>query len=53
VYNALTFATVKGAGHIVPADKRPESLSMLTAFIQGNPLPLKLSEEEVIERIEL
>ena len=34
--NGLTFVTVKGAGHMVPQDKRPEAAVLVEAFLQGN-----------------
>lgn len=33
--NNFTFVSVKGAGHMVPQDKRPEAKVMLDAFIKG------------------
>ena len=35
---ALTFATVKGAGHMVASDKPTAALALFTRFLQGNPL---------------
>jgi|JI10StandDraft_1071094.scaffolds.fasta_scaffold326848_1 carboxypeptidase C (cathepsin A) len=37
----FTFATVKGAGHMVPLDKRREAFVLLDSFINGVPLPDK------------
>lgn len=37
----LTFLSVKGAGHMVPADKPAAAAVMLEAFITGNDLPYK------------
>eukprot|EP00937_MAST-01D_sp_MAST-1D-sp2_P003484 g3484.t1 len=34
----LTFATVKGAGHMVPATQGQRALAMLTRFLGGTPL---------------
>jgi len=52
-YNGLTFATVKGVGHQVPAWKRQEGYLLVKTFIDGKPLPKKNSKlnkktEEVI-----
>ncbi|KAG0417473.1 hypothetical protein HPB47_005580 [Ixodes persulcatus] len=33
----VTFVTVKGAGHMVPLDKAPESLRMITNFLTNTP----------------
>lgn len=33
----ITFLTVKGAGHMVPLDKSPESLQMITNFLTDKP----------------
>ena len=35
---ALTFATVKGAGHMVASDTPTAALALFTRFLQGNPL---------------
>lgn len=35
----LTFATVAGAGHMVPADRPAAALAMITAWARGEPLP--------------
>lgn len=37
-YEGLTYATVHGAGHMVPSDKPAESYHMLTEWIKGNRL---------------
>lgn len=37
-YDGLAFATVKGAGHMVPKDRPRHALDMITAFLQGTPL---------------
>ena len=37
----LTFASVKGAGHMVPKDKRKEAKTILDSFLKGEPLPYK------------
>ena len=34
--NGFTFVTIKGAGHMVPQDKRPEAAVMVEAFLKGN-----------------
>lgn len=39
VYEGLTFATVRGAGHEVPLFKPREALHLFKSFIQGKPLP--------------
>jgi len=39
VYDGLTFATVKGAGHMVPQVKREAAFTMAKSFITGQPLP--------------
>lgn len=36
--HGLTYATVKGAGHLVPSDKPAESLQMLQRWIAGEQL---------------
>ena len=33
--NGFTFVTIKGAGHMVPQDKRPEARVMVEAFLRG------------------
>ncbi|KMT17266.1 hypothetical protein BVRB_2g039660 [Beta vulgaris subsp. vulgaris] len=38
VYEGLTFATVRGAGHEVPLFKPRASLELLKAFLRGKPL---------------
>jgi carboxypeptidase C (cathepsin A) len=35
----LTFASVKGAGHMMPKDKRKEAAVILNAFLNGINLP--------------
>jgi serine carboxypeptidase-like clade II len=35
----FTFASVKGAGHMVPHDKRKEAYTLLTSFLAGTDLP--------------
>lgn len=37
--SGLTFATVQGAGHLVPGDRPQAALAMLNAFVQAKPLP--------------
>ena len=37
--SGLTFVTVAGAGHLVPADRPVAALSMLGAWLHGAPLP--------------
>ncbi|GFP87775.1 serine carboxypeptidase-like 40 [Phtheirospermum japonicum] len=39
VYQNLTFATVRGAGHEVPMYQPKRSLSLITHFVTGTPLP--------------
>ncbi|XP_042497251.1 serine carboxypeptidase-like 25 [Macadamia integrifolia] len=39
VYEGLTFATVRGAGHEVPVLKPKASLQLLKSFLSGTPLP--------------
>lgn len=39
VYEGLTFATVRGAGHEVPLFKPRESLQLFKSFLRGEPLP--------------
>ncbi|KAL6963223.1 hypothetical protein U1Q18_022753 [Sarracenia purpurea var. burkii] len=39
VYNNLTFATVRGAGHEVPSYKPARALSLIKHFLSGTPLP--------------
>lgn len=34
-YQGLTFATVKGAGHMVPQSRPEEALAMFSRFISG------------------
>jgi len=38
-YQGLTFATVKGAGHMVPQWKRSAAMTMFNATISGTLLP--------------
>jgi serine carboxypeptidase-like clade 2 len=42
----LTFATIKGAGHMAPKDKRKEGFVLVDSFLNGVPLPEK-GEDEV------
>jgi len=37
-YEGLTYATVHGAGHMVPEDKPPEAVYLITNWIKGNRL---------------
>uniref|UniRef100_A0A7S0WF48 Carboxypeptidase n=1 Tax=Chlamydomonas leiostraca TaxID=1034604 RepID=A0A7S0WF48_9CHLO len=37
-YGSLSYATVKGAGHMVPTNKPKESLTMFKRFLDGEPL---------------
>nr|GEU34117.1 serine carboxypeptidase-like 25 [Tanacetum cinerariifolium] len=39
VYEGLTFATVRGAGHEVPLFKPRAALQLLVSFLKGQPLP--------------
>ncbi|KAF6165042.1 hypothetical protein GIB67_000626 [Kingdonia uniflora] len=39
VYEGLTFATVRGAGHEVPLFKPREALQLFKSFLSGQPLP--------------
>ncbi|XP_077222809.1 serine carboxypeptidase-like 25 [Tasmannia lanceolata] len=39
VYEGLTFATVRGAGHEVPLVKPKAALQLFRSFLSGNPLP--------------
>ncbi|KAM0948865.1 putative carboxypeptidase D [Dioscorea sansibarensis] len=34
-YEGLTFATVRGAGHMVPRSQPERALTMITAFLKG------------------
>jgi serine carboxypeptidase-like clade 2 len=38
----LTFATIRGAGHLTPLTSPKRSLALSAAFLAGNPLPEKL-----------
>ncbi|XP_059663516.1 serine carboxypeptidase 1-like [Cornus florida] len=38
-YKGLTFATVRGAGHIVPSYQPERALLMISSFLQGSLLP--------------
>ena len=35
VYKGLTYATVKGAGHMVPADQPERALELFRVFLEG------------------
>lgn len=37
----FTFVSVKGAGHLVPKDKRREARQMFESFMDGKDLPYK------------
>lgn len=39
VYEGLTFATVRGAGHEVPLFKPRAALQLFKSFLAGKPLP--------------
>jgi len=39
VYEGVTFATVRGAGHEVPLFKPRAALQLFTSFLAGKPLP--------------
>ncbi|EFJ35650.1 serine carboxypeptidase-like enzyme [Selaginella moellendorffii] len=39
VYEGLTFATIRGAGHMVPTDRPGPALAMFQSFLAGKPLP--------------
>ncbi|GFY84871.1 serine carboxypeptidase-like 25 [Actinidia rufa] len=41
VYEGLTFATVRGAGHEVPLFKPRATLQLFRSFLSGQPLPTK------------
>lgn len=43
VYKGLTFATVRGSGHMVPGDKPREALAMIKAFLNTKNSTLDLS----------
>ncbi|XP_028753593.1 serine carboxypeptidase-like 26 isoform X1 [Neltuma alba] len=38
-YEGLTYVTVRGAGHLVPLNKRSEALSLIHSFLTGQSLP--------------
>ncbi|XP_031273423.1 serine carboxypeptidase II-3-like [Pistacia vera] len=38
-YKGVTFATVRGSGHMVPSNQPERSLVMISSFLQGTPLP--------------
>ena len=38
-YKGLTFATVRGAGHMVPTDKPEEFYMMINSYLEGVDLP--------------
>jgi len=37
--SGLTYATIAGGGHLVPADRPQEALAMIGAFLRAEPLP--------------
>lgn len=37
-YDGMSFATVKGAGHMVPKDRPQHALDLITAYLAGTPL---------------
>ena len=43
----LTFVTVRGAGHILPADAPEQALDMVTRFVEGVPFSKGSGEERV------
>lgn len=50
-FKGMTYATVKGAGHMVPQWKRQEAYVMISSFIGGQPLPYKTSSKQKEESI--
>eukprot|EP00933_Yihiella_yeosuensis_P084265 TRINITY_DN9868_c3_g1_i1.p1 TRINITY_DN9868_c3_g1~~TRINITY_DN9868_c3_g1_i1.p1 ORF type:complete len:507 (+),score=112.85 TRINITY_DN9868_c3_g1_i1:128-1648(+) len=46
-YEGLHFATVKGAGHMVPKDRPRHGLDLFSSFIQGSPIDkIRPAEEQ-------
>lgn len=45
-YNGITYVTVKGVGHQVPAWKRQEGATLIETFINGQELPYKTSSKK-------
>ncbi|XP_043703638.1 serine carboxypeptidase-like 25 [Telopea speciosissima] len=41
IYEGLTFATVRGAGHEVPSTRPKEGFQLIKSFLRGAPLPPK------------
>lgn len=41
IYEGLTFATVRGAGHEVPLFQPERALTLISAFLAGQPLPTR------------
>ncbi|XP_043707221.1 serine carboxypeptidase-like 25 isoform X2 [Telopea speciosissima] len=41
IYEGLTFATVRGAGHEVPSTRPKEGFQLIKSFLRGTPLPPK------------
>ena len=39
VYRGLTFATVRGAGHMIPADQPERALELFRVFLEGTQPP--------------
>lgn len=37
--DGITFVSIRGAGHMVPSDKRHAALDLFTAFINNYDLP--------------
>jgi hypothetical protein len=37
VYSGVIYVTFKGAGHMVPQNKRAEALNLFTAVLDGHP----------------
>ncbi|KAG6551787.1 hypothetical protein Mapa_006604 [Marchantia paleacea] len=40
-WGSLTYATVRGAGHLVPRTQGPRALQLFTSYLEGSPLPSK------------